>query len=764
MITKVTAANADEFYNPRFAEITAALQAAGYDCVVNSIETYFANLEAISSLTTNKVVGYDEETHEPIYAAGKYLVVPFDEPYFEIDANTRTITVPDHFKKYGVGVLGDNLAEMLVFKVDRYFDHKDLFTANAAITWSFTPKGSRTPIIGTPQAGFAQDDELEPGYVVFGFIITREMAEKADGTLSSGTLTFAVTFYNSDANDEYQYSWNTQPVSVAINEGLELKDATKVKDLSRNIISRIKDSAYTPEGISPLLEPYWLTGDIVEGPADGIVQRTGLPLEADFHMNDDGTEDEILVLSARASNSDSAATIKYRWYAGLNEDDILVARDGEDYTLSTDFMPTEDAAPIEGKTYYIGLTPITAEEFNTLMENETSIFEFQGAEFVKLTADDEAMEAKTYYKQVAENSTVMAKVVTDERTLDAIFNNLAGSDMPVYELGSSYNVNQAGSYQVSAQAEKVISQSSGNITIKSNALNSEVCVVHAAAKPEVELIVETTLADDYDIINPEAAEGLTFIASDSTPRIIANVTSPSGRALGAIALEALNTDNVGELTAQEIIENTRSDSNPEGRYVFELLNGDEDEGLQPGQKLVNTDGVITEGAYVVRAINRRNHSYAVSDASQVIETSFVAPVINGITLTTVDGSTQVVLLDKGQKPINPETNEREGAIIRLNQNYQERIFTLVDESENNIDGATPMYFLEEVIQTPTGYEKKNPRDEADQIVEYEIVEREGGALECVVNDEGFYRVRVENIYKGTRRIGYTDVFEVLRLV
>ena len=38
----------------------------------------------------------------------KYTILPVDETYFEIDANSRMIDVPkDTFKKNGVGIVGD---------------------------------------------------------------------------------------------------------------------------------------------------------------------------------------------------------------------------------------------------------------------------------------------------------------------------------------------------------------------------------------------------------------------------------------------------------------------------------------------------------------------------------------------------------------------------------------------------------------------------------------------------------------------------------
>ena len=37
----------------------------------------------------------------------KYTILPLDEDYFEIDANSRKITVPEAFRKNGIAVKGD---------------------------------------------------------------------------------------------------------------------------------------------------------------------------------------------------------------------------------------------------------------------------------------------------------------------------------------------------------------------------------------------------------------------------------------------------------------------------------------------------------------------------------------------------------------------------------------------------------------------------------------------------------------------------------
>jgi len=455
MITKTTAANFDEFYAPRFQEITDALHEAELipsNEVINSLESYFHYLTQIGSLETNK--------GDP----GKYLVVPFDEPYFEIDANTRIINVPDHFKKYGVGVTGDNTAEMLVFKVDRYFDHRDFNTTDVAINWSFTPKTTRTPIVGTPQKGFAMDCDLEPGYIVFGFIITRDMALDGKGQLASGTLNFSITFYETEGSEEYRYSWNTIPAAVTINEGLALKDPSEVKDISRNVIARLVNSSYTPKGIVPLDNPVWMTGDTIVDPISGKEIYLGLPNEMNFHMNDDGTEDDELILTAQAY-SDASATVKYSWFMGFNEDNVLTARPLDSYSVSSDFTVTSDTEPVDGKIYYVNVRKLVGEEreeaFNNL-DNERVILEVEHG--VGFNSDDQRLMPATTYYEHAEGTNYMVKIV-DRDTLVS----LMGDDLPVYELGTSFAVKQAGTYSVRAQAVKEMHETTGTVPVEEQA-------------------------------------------------------------------------------------------------------------------------------------------------------------------------------------------------------------------------------------------------------------------------------------------------------
>ena len=96
---------------------------------ITSLEEYYNWLPELKA---------DEEGKPTVFTK-----LPLDEPYFEIKANTRAITIPDEFKKNGVAVQGDDLAEVVYFMIDRYFDAVDLNNTEIYIEWE-TPKSKAT--------------------------------------------------------------------------------------------------------------------------------------------------------------------------------------------------------------------------------------------------------------------------------------------------------------------------------------------------------------------------------------------------------------------------------------------------------------------------------------------------------------------------------------------------------------------------------------------------------------------------------------------
>jgi hypothetical protein len=181
MITKLTAEN-NELYQGRFELMNQAFAKKGLALEIKSLEEYFANIHTIKEFTET----YPEYT-------GRCLMMAVDEPLFEIDANSRVISVPAEFKKNGIAVVGDHQAETVYFKIDKYFDYQSFYDllqgddkGKVVINWSFTPAGSKVATDVQSVYAFGPSDDLEPGYLIFGWIIDKDM------TVNAGTLTFSV--------------------------------------------------------------------------------------------------------------------------------------------------------------------------------------------------------------------------------------------------------------------------------------------------------------------------------------------------------------------------------------------------------------------------------------------------------------------------------------------------------------------------------------------------------------------------------------------
>lgn len=184
---------------------------------ISSLNQYFSHMQDLGLINT------------------RYTVLPLDEPTFDINTNTREITVPKHFRDNGISVQGDEIAEILVFKVDRYFDFKDLDTSEIFIQWrSSTPK--EDGFVEGVSVPYFKDVESEPGYLLFGWPITTNI------TKTAGTISFAVRFYNVDetANSKkpisYSLSTLTQTVTVQPALDLNIVETAIIKDSSSDVV------------------------------------------------------------------------------------------------------------------------------------------------------------------------------------------------------------------------------------------------------------------------------------------------------------------------------------------------------------------------------------------------------------------------------------------------------------------------------------------------------------------------------------------------
>ena len=173
---------------------------------ITTIEKYFAYLPKLVELGDAN----SSETYKVLHSAGRrYTMLPLDEKPFVIDANARTIDVKNSSYNDGVAVQGDQLAEILYFKIDRYFDAKDLDDANIFIQWTV---GSGNNIESGLSAPIVIDIESEPNKIIFGWALSDKITAKA------GNIQFAVRFYewNDTEKTKLKFSWSTQTASIKV--------------------------------------------------------------------------------------------------------------------------------------------------------------------------------------------------------------------------------------------------------------------------------------------------------------------------------------------------------------------------------------------------------------------------------------------------------------------------------------------------------------------------------------------------------------------
>ena len=171
---------------------------------ITSLNEYFQHIEELSELA----IGEGRTGSDPYF-----LRLPLDEPFFEINANTRGITVPGELSQ--VGVVGDKLAEILFFKIDRYYDAVDLDTRHIYIEWEL-PDGTR----GISR-DFLRDTQSEKDKIIFGWLIDDVLTKQI------GTIRFAVRFVEwtdrgdeAAANAQLLYSFSSLPATISISDTL----------------------------------------------------------------------------------------------------------------------------------------------------------------------------------------------------------------------------------------------------------------------------------------------------------------------------------------------------------------------------------------------------------------------------------------------------------------------------------------------------------------------------------------------------------------
>lgn len=253
----------------------------------------------------------------PVYEDGHE-----DEEIFEIDANARTIKVPASFAKNGVGVVSDELAETLWFRINRYFDLKDFGKAFRAsdtldqytqphilIEWE-APDGEK----GASWA-YAVDIETDDDYVYFGWALTSEHL-----TAKAGQIKFAIRIlqYNPDG---IAYSFATQVASVTIKPTLAF-DLTAEDFLLESVADKISNRIMGGQiAFCPVF---------VDTPAE---EEGGEPISGDLNdylANIESGETTRLTVNAAAPDGETYDAMAYIWYKkGKDETEFSEVTEGD---------------------------------------------------------------------------------------------------------------------------------------------------------------------------------------------------------------------------------------------------------------------------------------------------------------------------------------------------------------------------------------------------------------------------------------------------
>lgn len=311
MITKVTK-ESSALYQALFAKAGTALH--GTETTISSLDEYFANLAELKAVNENV-----------------FTFLPLDEPLFEINANTRAITIPSEFKKNGISVKGDHYAETLYFTVDRYFDTVDLYDPSIKIYIQWEDAQGNDGV----SAAIFRDVTIfkTDGKLLFGWAINNTI------TKNLGNVKFSVRFFRADENNNLLFSLSTLTSVVAVNSGLDFAFDTNGKfdvdventfeDDANLLLGRMQNSILIPGTV------------IIENPP--IWTKTIDPSTQDSTVTMDIEQPTLLSVSARPATE---GFVSYTWHSAFENGNVRNMAGSEDY------IETEDREWNDEKIYY----------------------------------------------------------------------------------------------------------------------------------------------------------------------------------------------------------------------------------------------------------------------------------------------------------------------------------------------------------------------------------------------------------------------------
>lgn len=352
-------------------------------------------VEAVKEMTVSE----NAQGKARLYA---YLHAPWDEPEFTVDTNSRVITVPSEFTKNGVGVTGDHLAEILFFRLPRFYDVVDLYgmTSTNIYWYNGGNKGTTTYYKNTPAVIYAEDEELVLGWAI------SQLA-----TAAAGTIEFFLEFEHviegeGEHAGEVDFRLETQPAKLTVKSTLELdKDGVEIEQYNDIVYSR---AIYSPIINTLTASPARIIKNLPEGKLDFDPETNNITFLIDAVSPDD-------------------ATLLYQW----NWNSIMVDQpegelinSGSLPNVTTYILATPKDIQFDNPAYGTVITPATEDRYDlatgldeSVSPVEAGLYELVEEEYV-LSEDTEFDSEKAYYTFVPGSAAVIEPAAdTTYRTL-----------------------------------------------------------------------------------------------------------------------------------------------------------------------------------------------------------------------------------------------------------------------------------------------------------------------------------------------------------
>ena len=308
------------------------------DFRIDNIDEYFQHIKTLAAIENHDNENLTVHVPDDVYIDPIYTMLPLEEELFKIDANTREIKVPKHFSTYGVGVQGDEIAEILYFSIDRYFDAIDLADMEILIQWNRAGDNLSQNLDLT----YKRSLEYRSGEIIFGWPVSSAMTEEP------GDINFAIRFYRIDDNNKLWYSFSTKTATIKIQKGLDFeltKDSIAAADNYRNHIYDTLRNSSSPIKGYVIAEPEFIEYALrVNGENefdDVVALNSDLPcsFRTRAHISNDSLD---------KGEKMGINGLKYEWW--YKDKDVAAVKVNEN--VSNVYIPVTPATLLDNEYYY----------------------------------------------------------------------------------------------------------------------------------------------------------------------------------------------------------------------------------------------------------------------------------------------------------------------------------------------------------------------------------------------------------------------------